>query len=46
MTATDLVVDNAHVPAAVTELIAEYAHCIDADRIEDWPTLFTDPCMY
>ncbi len=58
MTATDIVAENAadnaaenaaenaHVPAAVTELIAEYAHCIDDDRIEDWPTLFTDPCLY
>ncbi len=50
MTATDVVADNsadnAHVPAAITALIAEYAHCIDDDRIEDWPTLFTDPCLY
>ena len=46
VSATDIVVDNAHVPAVVTALISEYAHCIDDDRIEDWPTLFTDPCLY
>jgi 3-phenylpropionate/cinnamic acid dioxygenase small subunit len=23
-----------------------YAACIDADRLEDWPGFFTDPCLY
>ena len=46
MDATDIVVDNAHVPAGLSALMTEYAHCIDNDRIEDWPTLFTDPCLY
>ena len=43
---TDLAVDSAHVPAALTALFADYAHAIDNDRIEDWPTYFTDPCLY
>ena len=30
----------------VHELIAEYAECIDEDRLEQWPELFTDPCRY
>ena len=41
-----LAADAAHVPAAITALMAEYAHCIDDDRLEDWPGLFTDPCLY
>lgn len=39
-------IDDAHVPALATALMAEYAHCIDNDRIEEWPALFTDPCLY
>jgi anthranilate 1,2-dioxygenase small subunit len=46
MAVTDTALDNAHVPGAVTALLAEYAHCIDDDRIEEWPGLFTDPCLY
>jgi anthranilate 1,2-dioxygenase small subunit len=46
VTDTGLAADNAHVPPAVTALIADYAHCIDSDRIEDWPSFFTDPCLY
>lgn len=46
MAVTDVALDNAHVPGAVTALLAEYAHCIDDDRIEEWPGLFTDPCLY
>jgi anthranilate 1,2-dioxygenase small subunit len=41
-----LATDYAHVPAAITALMAEYVHVIDSDRIEDWPGLFTDPCLY
>ena len=41
-----LAADHAHVPARITELFAEYAHVIDGDRIEAWPDLFTDPCLY
>ena len=41
-----LAADNAHIPAGITALFADYAHSIDDDRIEDWPALFTDPCLY
>ncbi len=34
------------IPQAILRLFAEYAHCIDEDRLEDWPGLFTDPCLY
>lgn len=30
----------------IHELIAQYAECIDEDRLEEWPELFTDPCRY
>jgi anthranilate 1,2-dioxygenase small subunit len=30
----------------IHELIAEYAECIDEDRLEEWPNLFGDPCRY
>ncbi len=36
----------ARLPAAVAELMTEYVHAIDDDRLEDWPDLFTDPCLY
>jgi anthranilate 1,2-dioxygenase small subunit len=46
MAITDLARDNLHVPAEITALIAEYAHVIDSGRFEEWPDLFTDPCLY
>jgi anthranilate 1,2-dioxygenase small subunit/terephthalate 1,2-dioxygenase oxygenase component beta subunit len=30
----------------VAALNNAYAACIDADRLEDWPDFFTDPCLY
>ena len=30
----------------VAQLNAEYARAIDDDRLEQWPALFTDPCLY
>ncbi len=30
----------------VEELLAAYVHCIDNDRLEEWPDFFTDPCLY
>lgn len=36
----------AEIPSAVARLFADYAHCIDGGRFEDWPGLFTDPCLY
>ncbi len=31
---------------AVEELLADYAACLDNDRLEEWPEFFTDPCLY
>jgi 3-phenylpropionate/cinnamic acid dioxygenase small subunit len=30
----------------VAALNTAYAACIDADRLEEWPAFFTDPCLY
>jgi 3-phenylpropionate/cinnamic acid dioxygenase small subunit len=27
-------------------LYADYAHCLDNDKLEDWPGFFTDDCRY
>jgi anthranilate 1,2-dioxygenase small subunit len=31
---------------AIEDLHARYVRCIDDDRLEAWPELFTDPCRY
>lgn len=28
------------------ELYADYVHCLDNDRLEDWPEFFTEACSY
>ena len=30
----------------VERLLAAYARCLDQDRLEDWPSLFTATCFY
>ena len=30
----------------LSALNTEYANCIDADRLEDWPDLFLETCVY
>jgi anthranilate 1,2-dioxygenase small subunit len=30
----------------IEDFIHDYAHCIDDDRLEEWPEFFTDPCRY
>lgn len=30
----------------IGDLLAEYAHAIDDDRLEEWPEFFTDDCSY
>src|SRR6266480_5739245 len=30
----------------IAELYADYAHCLDADRLEEWPEFFTEDCTY
>ncbi|PWG73411.1 hypothetical protein DF186_23215, partial [Enterococcus hirae] len=34
--------------AAMTasNLLADYAHCIDTDDLERWPDFFTEDCRY
>lgn len=30
----------------IESLIYDYAHCIDDDRLEEWPDFFTEECLY
>lgn len=30
----------------ITQAQANYARCIDDDRLEEWPSLFHGPCLY
>ena len=30
----------------IDRLYADYAHCLDADRLEEWPEFFTEDCAY
>jgi len=30
----------------IEALIYDYAHCIDDDRLEQWPDFFTEDCLY
>jgi anthranilate 1,2-dioxygenase small subunit len=32
--------------AVILRMQAEYARCIDDDRLESWPDYFDDPCTY
>lgn len=38
--------DAKTVRPGVEALIGEYAEVIDEDRLEEWPTLFAEPCKY
>jgi anthranilate 1,2-dioxygenase small subunit len=38
--------NDASLRRVVEELHARYIRIIDDDRIEEWPDLFTDPCLY
>ncbi|MCB1746343.1 MAG: aromatic-ring-hydroxylating dioxygenase subunit beta [Gammaproteobacteria bacterium] len=42
----EVTVDKLVLRQAIDDLNAAYAACIDADRLEDWPAFFTDPCLY
>lgn len=37
---------GADVRREIEDLIADYAHAIDDDRLEEWPDFFTDDCSY
>ena len=39
-------VSRANLPAVLAQLNADYARAIDDDRLEDWPELFVDDCVY
>jgi anthranilate 1,2-dioxygenase small subunit len=30
----------------IEDMIHDYAHCIDDDRLEEWPDFFTEDCRY
>jgi anthranilate 1,2-dioxygenase small subunit len=30
----------------VEQLLARYAHCLDDDRLEEWPQFFVESCLY
>ena len=32
--------------AKIEDMITDYVHCIDDDRLEEWPAFFTDDCVY
>ena len=37
---------DAELHRRIENLIYDYAHCIDDDRLEEWPDFFTDDCRY
>ena len=40
------IMDEKNIRAEVEELLHAYVHCIDDDRLEEWPDLFTETCLY
>ena len=38
--------DDTALRLAIGDLCADYADCIDDDRIEEWPDFFVDDCRY
>jgi len=38
--------DTAAIRNTVEELLHAYVHCIDDDRLEEWPAFFTEDCLY
>ena len=30
----------------IERLITDYVHCIDDNRLEEWPGFFAEPCLY
>ena len=38
--------DEADTLFRLAALNTEYASCIDADRLEEWPGLFLEQCLY
>lgn len=46
MTVTTTEEMNIHLQYAVEGLLARYVHCIDDDRLEEWPDFFAERCLY
>ncbi|MEI8150903.1 MAG: aromatic-ring-hydroxylating dioxygenase subunit beta [Hyphomicrobiales bacterium] len=40
------VTDQMVILSKITSFMAEYVHTVDADRLEDWPGLFTEDAVY
>ena len=38
--------DDAALFRRIDDFLAGYVHCIDDDRLEEWPDFFADPCLY
>lgn len=38
--------DEIEAVLAVTNLLAQYADCIDSEALEQWPDMFTERCVY
>ena len=38
--------DETAASVAVSNLLADYAACIDTDALEQWPDFFTEDCIY
>jgi anthranilate 1,2-dioxygenase small subunit len=37
---------DAELRARLADFLVDYVHCIDDDRLEDWPGFFTDDALY
>ncbi len=46
MTSTQDIADDIALRERIEALNTDYAHCIDDDRLEDWPGFFTDDGRY
>ena len=43
---SDSSLEGLRLRARIEALLADYVQCIDADRLEDWPTFFTEDGLY
>ncbi|MCL6593133.1 MAG: aromatic-ring-hydroxylating dioxygenase subunit beta [Alicyclobacillus sp.] len=41
-----LAATDRNVREAIVDLLNEYVHCIDDDRLEEWPSYFSERCLY
>ena len=45
-TAKAVKMDSSEARKQIKDMIYDYAHCIDDDRLEEWPDFFTEDCLY